>query len=237
VVISISSSGTPKKVSLDSSRFDLSIDARNFFTETSFKWNLPLPGDFLEARKKAAPSTAAETGSQDMNKLRAEQGDPEIAIHNGRPRAASGKIPITLLHPIFADFAESCKSAIPTRDDNELALELLQTMPDLFPSENDRLCAITDILEEFCPPVESRSIPSTLYQLDAGLKGEEGIYFGVKCENESCMTKSDPYLALSFHYLEANRVYFEKIKTSNSRRPCLFMIIAGMLLLQQLFGV
>ncbi len=151
----------------------------SFFTETSPKWNPPPPGDFLDARKKAALSTAGETGSQNMNKLMAEQADPKIAIHNGRPRDASGKIPITLLHPIFADFAESCDSAIPTRDDNELASELLQTMPNLFPYENDRLCAIAGILEKIGLPVESHSIPSTFkYQFDAGLKGGGCIYFG-----------------------------------------------------------
>ena len=117
------------------------------FTETiPSRGILRSPIDFLDARMREAPSSAANTGADNITKLRNDQENPKLAILNGRPRAAEGKIPVTLLHPIFARFAEDCESIIPTAQDNELALELLNTMPNLFPYENDRIfCNVRSI--------------------------------------------------------------------------------------------
>lgn len=163
-----------------------------------------------------------------MTKLRNGQEIHKLAILNGRPRAAEGKIPITLLHPIFARFTEDCESIIPTAEDNELALELLNTMPNLFPYESDRISAIREVFGQFELTIKRDGIPNTRYELDGCLTGaNKSFYLLMEGKNEMNTTKSEPYFELCFYYVEANREYFEKNFESNSRRPCLLMIITG----------
>ena len=154
-----------------------------------------------------------------------------MAILNGRPRAAQGHIPVTLLHPIIARFAEDCESTIPTPEDNRLALELLNIMPDLFPYEQGRISAICEVFSKFQMGIKGNWTPDARYKPDGCLKGaNEGTYFIMVGKNEMSTTNSEPYFESCFYYLEANREYFRKNSESNSRRPCLLMIITGTLL-------
>ena len=209
------------------------------FTETT-----PLGGilcsliDFLNAREREAPSSAANTGADNMTKLRNDQENHTLAVLNGRPRAADGKIPVTLLHPIIARFAEDCENIIPTPEDNEFALELLTTMPALFPYESERVSAICDVFDKFKLSIRKDYIPDARYEVDGCLKGaNKGFYFIMEGKNEMSSTNSEPYFKSCFYYLEANREYFRKNSESNSRRPCLLMTIVGTSPIHQLLPI
>jgi len=86
------------------------------------------------------------------------------------PPSAALMIPVTLLHPIFAQFVDDCENHIPSREENELVLVLSRTMCEFFPSEKKWTVALEDVLAEHSIEMAAMVISSTEYMNDGNMQ-------------------------------------------------------------------
>ncbi|KAF8622839.1 hypothetical protein AX15_006710 [Amanita polypyramis BW_CC] len=75
--------------------------------------------------------------------------DEDIAIYDGQSLTAQFPIPVTLLHPILAQFAEDCKTLEPTSEDNHLAGALMTAMSDSFVDGEEHFNILLNYLENY----------------------------------------------------------------------------------------
>jgi len=79
------------------------------------RFNTAFPGKALSSL--GAPSEISQLQEKQNRK-----------IMWSRPPAADATIPVTLLHPIFRQFADDCENHQPIQQDAELVLELMAAM-------------------------------------------------------------------------------------------------------------
>ncbi|KAF8675626.1 hypothetical protein AX14_005068, partial [Amanita brunnescens Koide BX004] len=184
---------------------------------------------FLEAHASRSPSAASSiAGRNDIRALESVQKNQQIAVLYGRPRSAHGPIPVTLLHPILAQFTQDCICHEPTTQDNQAALALMTAMPEFFEDEAGRLEGFTAILETHYG-INLAKTEIAQYKSDGHVDvfGAKTLIVEVKAEFGS--TNSEAYIEACLYYLEAGRRYFKgKDRLNDSMRlPCILMILAG----------
>ncbi|KAF8634766.1 hypothetical protein AX15_000727 [Amanita polypyramis BW_CC] len=194
-------------------------------------WHRHLSDVFTDTRSSVSPSNAAKTTAENLRNMAEEQKDSTKKILKGRPRSTEEAIPVALLHPILGRFVKDCKDLVPSKGDNDLALALLQQMPDLFESEASRVGRIRGIFKATGITLDVANF--NRFSVDLCRKANtsssfHNLYFIMEGKNEISSTQSEPYIEACFYYLEANRAFFdENGNMTNSRRPCLLMIFTG----------
>ncbi|KAF7973810.1 hypothetical protein HWV62_14184 [Athelia sp. TMB] len=174
-------------------------------------------------RFPSAPPSQA--GVEQYFKRLQEQWDGPFAYCN-RPASASS-IPVTLMHPIFAQFVADSRTYEPTPADNALVLELCMEMSATFHTQEDRRRIFTSVLQSH-------------YEIDliAGkLTGDGFSSDGHRVTNgflDVCTVAAgagscggvDPFLRGCVCYHEASRAQI--VEHSFSALPCLLLVYSGL---------
>ncbi|KAG1745350.1 uncharacterized protein EDB91DRAFT_1335297 [Suillus paluster] len=112
-----------------------------------------VPREASESLSSAAmPSAISKAQDQD---------EPEFLC--SRPRKAEDPVPVTLLHPIFAEFVDDCRDLKPTHHGYRFVRELSEKMCIFPPDENARMDEFRTQLAYFYPSI-------TLYAAAVGAK-------------------------------------------------------------------
>ncbi|CCM06245.1 uncharacterized protein FIBRA_08494 [Fibroporia radiculosa] len=99
--------------------------------------------DFLDDRKEVAPSSAGK-----VHEFRRLQDRDERSFYCNRPPPATDPIPLSLLHPVFAQFADDCRYYETTDKDHLLAQALSAAMSEFYNDKEARMGRVQDIFHK-----------------------------------------------------------------------------------------
>jgi len=147
----------------------------------------------------------------------------------GRPRDPQERIPVTLLHPVFGQFVDDCKTVMPTADDNQFVGWLANVMSDVYQNDAQRLEAVHEVFKEaHLGFIIYQKIPGTNYEMDASLSvydPELPPYFIAEFKNEVTTSMSKPCMQTVSYYLEATKTRAPIL--SKSALPCFLLEVFG----------
>ena len=196
----------------------------------------PSPGLLLRERQRFSaelPTTAPSTlGSpSDFSKFQEKQNQKIVW---SRPRAADATIPVTLLHPIFRQFVDNCKSHQPIQEDNNLVLELMGAMSDFFPNEKARAARLRAILTKHGIPVHTSTITSKDHHFptDGAVSINGHLVAIIEVKGEIGSTGAEPYAQVILYYSHSNAVKSQEFSQFNF--PSLLITVFGQILLSSL---
>lgn len=137
---------------------------------------------------------------------------------------------MTLIHPVFAQFVQDCKTYEPTEVDYKLERKLSREMSRKFPSEKERAAAFRDIMtQDYGIPLKIGRIAA--YTTDGDAREEskhdqkQYIYLITEAKNElGSGGHAEPTFQSSLYYFEYLREFSDKPPLLG---PCLHIIYAG----------
>jgi len=91
------------------------------------------PGSLTDLQKECQQMAPSSAGSPlEFSKFKQ---NPAQHIMWSRPPGGDATIPVTLLHPILRRFVDDCENHQPVQRDNELVLEIMESMATFFPNK------------------------------------------------------------------------------------------------------
>lgn len=188
---------------------------------------LRTPQDDLGNRRRArnnnlpdgSPSTLGEP-----SEFKKHQQSP-TAFHFNRPPSAAATIPVTLNHSIFGQFVDDCKTRLPTKEDNDLALAVSSVMSELYDNENDRATAFRKVLREHGIDIQVTFLEGTRCHTDGDMQCDCIRYLILEVKMEIGSTGAEPLFQAIWYYQRS----MERISNDNpsSALPCLLILLFG----------
>ena len=154
--------------------------------------------------------------------------NPSTAIYCNRPTDGSTTIPLSLLHPVFGQFMDDFCNAVPTYDEQLLALKLVNVMTPIYDEERARQYAIRNVFKSSGINLRRTKIDDHVSDGDVSFQGMRYLIAELRDELGSGFG-SEPYLQGCVYYLESTRS--DAMKHTFSPLPCLLMLIFGTLAL------
>ncbi|KAG8920090.1 hypothetical protein FRC02_001175 [Tulasnella sp. 418] len=118
----------------------------------------------------------------------------------GRPFHSEPRIPITLLHPVFAQFLDDCEQHDPTPEDNAIVDKLTVDMCNFYDYEAKRARAFRDLMLEYKIPVTPTYIEGTSYSTDGHASVGHYVYLITEAKNEMGTGGRDPYIQSGLYH-------------------------------------
>ncbi|KAG1853978.1 hypothetical protein F4604DRAFT_1591359 [Suillus subluteus] len=177
------------------------------------------------SKRSHSPSHSSHPSS-----FRERQRDEKLQIACGRPRNLEDTIPATLLHPVFGQFIDDCRTHTVTEEDNNLVDELMNVMSALYETENKRMDAVSEVLTKYRLSFRlNAKVPGTAYVMDADMSidvhNSHHPYVIAEFKNEAATSSSEPYMQAVAYYLESTRTSASRM--SGSALPCFLFILFG----------
>jgi hypothetical protein len=173
---------------------------------------------------QTAPSTMALASN-----FSTFQEDPDQRIVWARPPNADETIPVVLYHRIMRDFIDDCNNHQPIDKDNNLVLQLTDSMSRFFPKEENRTDQLLRILHHHGIPTTSPPV-KLKFQTDAAIQfGRDYLLsiFEVKAEIGS--TGAEPHAQAVLYYAHQNSKKAAENPTFKPFNfPCLIVTIFGL---------
>ena len=174
---------------------------------------------FLEVRHAEAPSSGGQP------KIFAEKQATDAKILCSRPPGTSPPIPLTLLHPIFAEFVEDCEQSQPSRQINQFTLKFAESMSKFHPDEKARTKELKLLFSDLGIDLQTIRITGTGYEMDTALiKGNKFLLVCGEIKNDAA-NNVDPFLQAILYYLEQTREVAATFPSSIL--PAMILICAG----------
>ncbi|KAG2362917.1 hypothetical protein BDR07DRAFT_1460627 [Suillus spraguei] len=182
--------------------------------------------DYFKKKKSHSRSKRSHSLSNSSS-FRERQRDEKLQIACGHPRDLEESIPVTLLHPVFGQFIDNCRTHMITEEDNNLVYELANVMSALYETENKRVDAVSDVLSGHHLNFRLHSeVQGAGYVTDADMSvdvhNNRHPYVIAEFKNEA---GSEPYAQAIVDYLESTRMFASKM--SGSALPCFLFILFG----------
>lgn len=177
---------------------------------------------FVKDNAKQRPSLTAAPST-----FQQRQANTAQAIACGRPREYEDRIPVTLLHPVFAQFKQDVQNIPLTAEDSAFAIDLANAMSNIYSEESLRAEKIRSLLKMYDIHLNvSRTLPGK-YEPDGDISTRGYRYVVAEFKNEVGSTSTEPYFQAIGYYLEFTRATAPKM--SHSPLPCLLLSIFGRL--------
>ena len=164
---------------------------------------------YLENNKPAAPSSEGLVGA-----FSRRQENSAKRIECNRPPSTAPTTPLTLLHPVFGEFLDTCNSGDVTAEDHDFALNLSRAMSSFYGNESARAKAIREIFKRYRLVFIRTKIGHTNYETDGDISLNGLRYSLVEIKNEVCSPGPEPYAQAALYYQEATREHAEKLAHS-----------------------
>jgi len=172
--------------------------------------------------------------SATVKEFRKFQNTPEYTNHCNRgSNEAVPPIPVTLLHPVFGQFLDDCKSLQTTAADNSFAREVGMKMSEVYAYEDTRDYdeGRASVLRGLFRDWGLHFIPTTIeahhgkkYFTDGDISLDGYRYAILEVKNEVGSGSSDPYAQASLYYQESNRRFVANV---DSVLPCFLVLVFG----------
>ncbi len=176
--------------------------------------------EFLNIRKAAAPSTAAQPSTFRQSQRSAG------TIPCGRPYDPQVRVPLSLLSKIFGGFVKDAYDrGEPSYEALAFAGELMEVMSALYVDETERSEKIRSVFTRYGIPFEAITIAGTEYKTDLAAKLADFLYWLGEIKNEICGAKSEGYFQGIGYYVEGTRGKAATYPSSNL--PCLIVLLFG----------
>ncbi|KAG1730671.1 uncharacterized protein EDB91DRAFT_1059330 [Suillus paluster] len=182
---------------------------------------------YLE-KPSESPSSAAMPSA--ISKAQ-DQDKPEFLC--SRPRKAEDPVPVTLLHPIFAEFVDDCRDLKPTHHDYRFVRELSEKMCIFPPDENARMDVFRTQLAYFYPHVTlyAAAVGAKSYRTDCHLIiGGKFVAVIVEGKKEIGGSGAEPFVEAMWYQRQfmkiLNNTEFD-IAERRSVFPCFHIIVFG----------
>ncbi|KDR71093.1 hypothetical protein GALMADRAFT_144169 [Galerina marginata CBS 339.88] len=196
------SSGSPPHTFLVPSTDELSLDREKFCSQ----------------RKSEAPSIGGNPRTfLDM------QDTTDGYINCNRPYGLPTALPLSLLHPIFGEYADDAENHVPTPDDAQFLLAFVQAMADIHTMEDSRRKQIRNVFDDHNIPIKRTMIGRFLTSGD--LSFGEYRFLLANFKNEIGSQAAEPVFEATLQYLEATRNF--ATEHLNSVLPCIIVLIFG----------
>ncbi|KAF9220631.1 hypothetical protein BS17DRAFT_848507, partial [Gyrodon lividus] len=151
-----------------------------------------------------------------FSSFRERQGNEKLQIPCGCPRDLEETIPTTLLHPVFGQFIDDCRTHTITEEDNNLVKESANVMSALYETEDKRVDAV-------------RKVHGTPYVTDADMSvdihDDRRPYVIARFKNEAATSSSEPYVQAIAYYLQLTRASASRML--GSALPYFLFILFG----------
>ncbi|KAG8213489.1 hypothetical protein J3R82DRAFT_12028 [Butyriboletus roseoflavus] len=172
-----------------------------------------------EKQEEKTPSGAAKPSS-----FRTRRADKEKRIPCGRPRSHEETIPLTLLHPVFGEFVDNCKTNKITPDDYTFAIDLTNTMSSLYDNEVARFQVVRGVFQQYGIHFTD-SVVNGKFVVDADMSTNGHRYVIAKFKDEVGSISAEPYFESILHYLESTKN--AAVEFPWSPLPCFLLAIVG----------
>jgi hypothetical protein len=172
-------------------------------------------------RNVTSPSQQAQTA--DFQEL---QKDKATFYDCGRPADKEGRIPLTLLHPIFGQFVDEAKNIAPTRQDYATADQLRRDMCAFYSTEGKRRKQLCKILEEYGILIHPGNIGASQDSTDGHFCKRNHPMLIVELKNEIGWKGAEPFLQALLYYC----VFCDQYNLwddGSTCHPCLIIFLAG----------
>ncbi|PPQ97462.1 hypothetical protein CVT26_002810 [Gymnopilus dilepis] len=186
---------------------------------------VPSTNQLLENRKAFCEKrpTSAPSSSGMPQPFHRKQNNPDTAIPCNRPANCSTALPLSLLHPIFGNFADDAENYEPQPDDAQFVMDFVTAMVEIYDKENGRQDAILELFEKYHVPLKATGIGR--YQTDGDAFVGLFRYLLLEIKNEVGSTGAEPFFQSSLDFLEETRHL--AAQHLNSTLPCLIVLIFG----------
>ncbi len=176
---------------------------------------------FLNSRKAAAPSTAAQPSTF----RRTQRTSGRIVC--GRPFDPQPRIPLALLHEIFAEFVKvaNAHEGQPSYEALEFASDVIVVMSALYVDEKERSQKIRDVFTRYNIPFEAITMVGTEYKTDLAGKYRDFYYWLGEIKNEICGAKAECFVQATAYFIEGTRGKAAQYHLSTL--PCLIVLLFG----------
>lgn len=185
---------------------------------------LALRMDYTQRRPMMAPSALGQPATFAAQQTRHD----EPAFYFDRPPTAAGVIPVSLFHPIFAQFMDDCKDHVPVEEDTKLALEITSAMARIYPSEPLRMGEFRAVTDNNLH-MQVNSIEGTPFITNGDMRTNCFWYCLIEGKNEIGSTGAEPVFQAGGYDNElmviASKGY------PHARLPMLLLYLTGTLLL------
>ena len=151
-----------------------------------------------------------------------------------RPFGADATVPVTLMHPVFRQFLDGCRDHQPTKQDNELVLELTASMSGFFVDEQARASKLREILSEYGIPVVTSTITfkGHEFRTDGAVEIFSNLVAIVKVKDEIGSKGAEPYAQVVLYYTHSTLQKAQFFPTFNF--PAFLITVFGQTLLSLL---
>lgn len=182
--------------------------------------------DLLHQRKKIYTRKSRPPSEQAKPSEFARTQKDDAFFSCCRPEFKEHRLPLALLHPVFGNFIEDCKSVRLTSKDVVTARNLKTKMCQFYVNEHQRRADLNNILYEYGIPAKAGAIGSTKYETDGHIEhyGRPSLISEVKLE--MCgSSNGEPSLQalLYYHCFVRENALWKDMSTS----PCFIIFVAG----------
>jgi hypothetical protein len=171
-------------------------------------------------RTRASPSTQAQPSAfRSIQKSAGRYGCL-------RPPSAEPGLPLTLLHPVFAEFVDDAKTIVPKHMDYETASNIRDTMCQFFQDKQIRPIIGEYLSDYFGMKVSSGHVRASEASTDGHISVGKHPIFILELKREVGSTSSEPSLqALAYfgHFCDQYKLWDDV----TSCHPCFIAHIAG----------
>ncbi|KAG9310551.1 hypothetical protein JVU11DRAFT_9099 [Chiua virens] len=175
---------------------------------------------FLRKNRPQSPSTTAAPST-----FRKRQNSDAQVIPCGRPREHEDRIPLTLLHSVFAQFKDDIHNISLTAADDIFVIDLANAMCKIYSDEARRVEEIKSVLKTYDIYLNISRTHTAGFETDGDMSTLGYRYVLAEFKNEVGCVAKEPYFQEIAYYLEFTRT--EAVKMSHSPLPCLLMSIYG----------
>ncbi|KAI5986002.1 hypothetical protein EDC04DRAFT_2589995 [Pisolithus marmoratus] len=146
-----------------------------------------------------------------------------------RPPDGIPTIPVTLLHTVFGEFVDECRTHEPTSEDNTFVLELSSQMSKFFENESQRQKTFMEILRNHNIGIVASSIADSDYQTDGDVHVNGCRYMILEVKSEVGSKGAEPYCQAILYYFEGSKDEVTKAskKQTQFNFPCLIITLFG----------
>ena len=117
----------------------------------------------------------------------------------------SNTIPVTLLHPVFGQFLDDCKTHRPVAEDNRLVSALSKVMSNIDRDEQQRDAKIMRVFADHGMDLGSTDVLGTNAMTDRDNSSRRHPYAIAVVKREVWYPGADQYFGGGQHYLESAR--------------------------------
>jgi hypothetical protein len=178
---------------------------------------------YLKKFPKGPPSVLAQPSA--LSKLQTTAAGETKRFRCNRPPSAAPTIPITLLHPIFNEFKEDCRTHQPTKEDNALSLDLSFAMSGFFDDEKARQTEFIRILGEHGIHIAPGEIVGTRLCTDGDARSNGYPYFIVEIKWEMGSKGAEPVFQPAIYFVA--HLTGQKRFNPDFAYPCLVLYLIG----------